>query len=134
MTVIPLLIALGIGYRFLKKGSDLGCYDIDTLCWYDDKAPESCAELAAVRVRAHEGSMAYRLDPVKTAASYLNRVFILDPYRARPFYAEKVKTVRGKTYVLASFDDNSHMAFELYQPCVDCQRDIYLVSRYAYVD
>lgn len=133
MLWLPIAALIGAGiYARADKGGSSWCYG--NICWLEDKAPECLEELQRVRTLTDSGSKSYRLDPTLTAASYLNRSFIRDAYRGRDFYAEHVEYSRNRARVFASFDDGTHMAFELERPCFDCARDIWVVRRYAYLD
>lgn len=137
MLWLPLLAAAGAGYVFYNERASRGstspwCYG--SICWLCDKAPECVDELRTIRSLSQSGSKAYRLDPVLTAASYLNRSFIRPAYRSRDFLVEHSDVRENTARIFVSFDDSTHMAFELYRPCLDGCQDIWAVSRYAYLD
>lgn len=133
MLWLALGIALGLsGGLFSQGGGIRSCYG--NICWRNDKSPESQAELRQIRRLAQSGQKAYRLQAEKTAASFLNRSFILPSYQGRSVYVEDVSVFLNRAVVLVSFSDATHMAFELYRPCFDGVRDIWVVKRYAYLD
>ncbi len=110
------------------------CYGNRNVCWRFDKSPECDEELRQIRLLAKSGSKAYRLDAHQTAASFLNRSFILPAYQGRSFYVESSKICGNHAEIFVSFSDATHMAFKLSRPLVDCERDIWVVDRYAYLD
>ncbi len=110
------------------------CYDEGKICWLDDKAPECPDELYRIAQLAQSGPKQYRQDPVKTVASYLNRSFIRPAYRGRDFLVEKAYTRGARTRVYVSFDDSTHMGFELERLSYCGCSDIWVVRRYAYLD
>ena len=126
--------AAAFGYYLLKGcgGNETWCYG--NICWLDDKSPECEEELRRIRTLARGGSHSYRLQPQTTVAAFLNRSFIRSAYRGRSFYVEKSTVSGNRGIMFVSFDDSTHMAFELSRPCIDCQRDIWIVKRYAYLD
>ena len=134
MLWLPIAVLFGVGIYANRGRSGSGSWCYGKICWLDDKAPECLEELQQVRVLSRSNSKSYRLDPLKTTASYLNRSFIRTAYRGRDFYVEHIDRQDNCARVFISFDDGTHMAFELERPCFDCARDIWVVRRYAYLD
>lgn len=122
----------GVWWLKNRGGNNTWCYD--NVCWLEDKSPECEEELRQTRLLARGGSRSYRLQPETTAAAFLNRSFVRSAYRGRAFYVEKRFVSTNRASLFVSFDDGTHMAFELERPCIDCERDLWVVKRYAYLD
>ncbi len=133
MVWLPVAAAF-FGLHWLKNRRGNGTWCYDNICWLEDKSPECEEELRRIRTLARSGSYAYRMQPHTTVAAYLNRSFIRSAYRGRSFYVERSAVSGNRGTVFVSFDDSTHMAFELERPCIDCERDLWVVRRYAYLD
>lgn len=107
-----------------------GCVDLKGIRFQRPEQECPCT-LNELQDLADNGYEAWRLDPVATAARFMQSCFIDQCFRGQPSYLAGKCCCCNKTYVVLGVNCAGKMIFELCQPVKQGENGIWTVTGYA---